>query len=80
MRLKKDLCEVTMDEDKKLMEIYWAGWNDSGNNNPRFREFSGIEHTAYQLGWCDYIIGDDCRSVDYQTEEQILNQIKNYGI
>jgi len=32
---------------------------------------------AYELGRGDAIIGDDVRSSDAQTDEQILNRIKN---
>lgn len=32
---------------------------------------------AYKTGWRDCIVGDDARSVDYQTEEEILLRIKS---
>ena len=53
------------------------GWNDSGDSNPRFYEFTGIERNAYIYGWHDFEVGDDVRSVDYQSNEEILDRIKN---
>lgn len=66
-----------LDNDKRLLEVYMMGWNDSPDNNNRSREFSGLEFRAYELGWCDYIIGDDIPSRDYRSGDEILKEIKN---
>lgn len=64
--------------DKRLLEVYKMGWHDSiESDNPRFYEFTGIERNAYIYGWFDSEVGDDVRSVDYATDEEILDRIKN---
>lgn len=61
--------------DKILLDIYREGFNDELNGKKE-RNYKGHhEMRAYNLGRIDAIVGDDCRSVDYQTEEQVLEKI-----
>lgn len=64
--------------DEKLLEYYRMGWNDSSNNNEEqnFNDF--LLNRAYIIGWLDFIVGDDISSVDLQTDEQIVNNIRNF--
>lgn len=66
-----------MVDDKTLIDAYLWGFTD---------ELEGIKSTsikdplcikAYRLGHDHAIIGDDVRSADYLTTEEILNMIKN---
>lgn len=61
--------------DKELLEWYIQGFKDElleeDRNVPK--EFD----RAYRLGQSHAIIGDDCRSVDYLSNEEILKLIKN---
>lgn len=68
------------EEDKIILEVYTMGWNDccSGDNTNCLAFKDSILLTrAYKIGWLDYLCGDDVSSLDYQTDEEILNNIKN---
>lgn len=62
--------------DKILLDTYMNGFFDGLN---------GVEHwnpnsllmRAYKLGYNDAIAGDDVMSLDFQTNEEILNRIHN---
>lgn len=61
--------------NKILLDIYRKGFIDElDGKNPR-KYKSHLESRAYNLGRIDAIVGDDCRSVDYQTDEEILESI-----
>lgn len=64
-------------DDKRLLEVYMAGFKDCGAGTDNRCDYAtGPERVAYNMGWVDYIVGDDVRAVDYQTDEQILARIK----
>ena len=63
-------------EDKRLIEIYWQGWNESFDGNDNSKSFKGLELTAYEYGWQHAIIGDEVTMVDSYTEDEILALIK----
>lgn len=62
--------------DEQLLETYWKGWKDCSDNIDNKTNYKGIEKDAYELGWINYIVGDDVTSVDSWTDEQILAHIK----
>ena len=65
------------EQEEKLMDIYMAGFVDELRSQPEV-EFTEILSTrAYQLGRVDALVGDDVRSVDNQTNEEILHRIYN---
>lgn len=68
-----------MDEqDKVLLEIYMQGFNDELDGILEKSKFSDpLLLRAYNLGSDHAIMGDDVRSVDYLTNEEILNMIRN---
>jgi len=74
-----------MTNDKKLLEYYMQGFRDELYVKDCL-VFDGIlsedkqQKIAYELGRTHAIIGDDLRSVDYLTEEEILNRIKNNSL
>lgn len=63
--------------DKKLLSIYKLGWQDACDNNPQKSFNNKLFQRAYTIGWLDFIVGDDLRGVDYQTEKEILESIKS---
>lgn len=63
--------------DENILHTYMQGFKDEiwGLDDKEFSDPILIK--AYQLGRDHAIIGDDVRSVDYLSNEEILNQIKN---
>lgn len=53
------------------------GFKDELNGEVTFITSNGISKVAYLLGREAAIIGDDVRSVDYQSDEEILKRIKD---
>lgn len=65
------------EQEEKLMDIYMAGFVDELNRFPDVRFPDILCERAYQLGRVDALIGDDVRSIDAQTNEEILHRIYN---
>jgi hypothetical protein len=63
--------------DQELLKIYMWGFEDELTGETRLIPQELLATKAYALGKIDALIGDDVRSVDYQTDEQILYRIKN---
>jgi hypothetical protein len=64
--------------DKELLKYYTIGWNHCGDNIDISSTFAiPIIKKAYNLGQIHYVVGDDMRSVDYLSNEEILKLIKN---
>jgi hypothetical protein len=62
--------------DEQLIEVYMKGFIDSLHDmHPQPFETS-LEQKAYQLGRIDALIGDEIEAHDYQTNEEILFNIK----
>ena len=61
--------------DKSLLELYTQGFEDELDGKFTLKE--DAEKRAYDLGRLHALVGDNARSVDYLTEEEILNLIKN---
>lgn len=64
-------------EDNEILDYYVWGFSDEleGIESAKFND--PIANKAYRLGRDHAIIGDDVRSVDYLTNEEILAKIKN---
>jgi hypothetical protein len=63
--------------DDDILKIYMRGFNDCFTGIDNQAEYTSIlEKRAYQLGWSHSLIGDDVRSVDYLTDDEILQLIK----
>lgn len=65
------------EEDKLLLETYMWGFNDELHDRTKMWNPNPLLLRAYNLGRQHAIIGDDIRTVDYQTNEEILNTIRN---
>lgn len=63
--------------DQKLLDIYMDGFSDGFYSLNKSNYKNELFTKAYNLGYTHAIIGDDCREVDYYSDEQILNLIKN---
>ena len=63
-------------DDKKMLEVYMWGFNDSLNGKEQFEFPDEMYHRCYELGWVDCIAGDDNPNLDYQSNEEILKRIK----
>lgn len=63
------------EHDQILLEAYMWGFNDELDGNTRMWDPSPLLLKAYNLGRQDAEHGDDVRSVDAQTEQQILHRI-----
>ena len=66
--------ELTV-EDRELLKYYMMGFNDElyGTSSTVPEKFN----RAYSLGADAAIIGDDIPEYDYQTDKEILKDIKN---
>lgn len=63
--------------NREILDIYIKGFDDELKleyKNPYTK--GSVEFHAYDLGSLHAIVGDDCRSVDYLSNEEILNIIK----
>jgi len=65
-----------MESDETLIESYQKGFRDEINGSSSTVQ-DGILLKSYQLGVLHALVGDDVRSVDYLTNEEILTMIKN---
>jgi len=63
--------------DEKLLEVYMWGFEDELNGCSCNSAINIYLRRAYARGMADAIIGDDIRSSDYQSKEDILKGIKN---
>lgn len=68
------------EEDKVLLETYMWGFNDELDGRTKTWNPNPLLLRAYNLGRQDAIVGDDVRSVDYQTNEEILDRIRNQNV
>ena len=62
---------------EELLEIYYCGFNDELWNRTRFVFDDNLSQKAYNLGRIDCICGDDIPSLDYRSEDVIINDILN---
>jgi hypothetical protein len=71
------LKKQTMPKDKKILKCYMEGFNDELNQiHDEAKYKNEILKKSYILGGTHAVVGDDVRSVDYLTNEQILKIIK----
>jgi len=71
-------------DDQTLLNYYNQGWQEEADGENRVIDQSkfltGMRRVAYSIGCADYKAGDDVSSIDEQTEEQILEKIKNQEV
>lgn len=62
--------------DEELLEHYMKGFREELEGKPKPVKEYNFLYRAYMLGRWDALLGDDISSVDLQTDEQILDKIK----
>lgn len=65
------------EQDKELLETYMLGFTNELEGKKEIQSLTPPLLKAYNLGKIDAIVGDDVSSVDYQTNQQIINRIRN---
>lgn len=66
-----------INEDKNLLHYYMLGFNDELNGTSTIMLDDELENKAYNLGSLHALVGDDCKSIDSLTNEEILKTINN---
>lgn len=62
--------------DQQLLFAYQLGFGDCPDGCPVRIPTPGPLRIAYEIGWADYIIGDDVPSYDYRSSEVIVHEIR----
>lgn len=79
----KELQENEIEKrNEALYKMYMMGFQNEldGKTLTNISDFDNGLKSAYVLGCQDAIIGDDVRSVDYRTKEEIIESIKKHEI
>ena len=63
-----------MIDNKILLETYMLGFSDELEGETREFEDSMLMR-AYELGRIDAFVGEEVRSIDYQSDEHLLKRI-----
>lgn len=74
---KNNKIKLITPSDDELLKYYRMGWNQRADNKKRKKFNNELIQNAYDVGWLDFILGDDIRELDYQTDEERLKNIKN---
>ena len=75
-RLLESIEQADSVSDEELMGCYMHGFMDELDNNLNYDFESPIKNKAYNLGRAHAFVGDDVRSVDYLSREEIINIIR----
>lgn len=77
---EKKQKDLISQDSTLLLLVYRSGFNDEleGKTKKQFKK--PILNRAYNLGCMDAIVGDDVRSVDYQSDEEILKTIRQQQV
>lgn len=68
------------EQDKILLDTYMWGFKDELDGRQRMWNPNPLLMRAYDLGRLDAIVGDDITSIDNQSNEEIINRIRNHKI
>lgn len=79
-QIQQLLIQYTNMKDQELLKIYMQGFNDELSNYDNKILYTDISLHAYTLGQADALVGDDVKSIDTQTSNEILNRIKQWKI
>lgn len=63
-------------DDKKLLEVYYLGFNDELGADEHKSYGNLLLRRAYTLGRLDAKLGDDFPELDYRSEESIIKSIR----
>ena len=65
------------EEDKRLLHWYFYGFNDELSGKDRNMDATNAQTVAYLVGGMHARLGDDIPSLDYMSDAETLNIIKN---
>jgi hypothetical protein len=65
------------EEDKQLLHWYFYGFNDALSGKDRNMDATNAQVVAYLVGGMHARLGDDIPSLDYMSDAETLNIIKN---
>jgi hypothetical protein len=65
------------EEDKRLLHWYFYGFNDALSGKNRNMDATDAQIVAYKVGGMHARLGDDIPSLDYMSDAETLNIIKN---
>lgn len=63
--------------DNEILEAYMLGWTTAYGQVAKKVYNNPILTKAFELGYWDYVFGDDISTLDLQGDEQILKRIKD---
>ena len=75
-RLLESIEQANSVSDEELLGCYMHGFMDELDNNLDYNFDSQIKNRAYNIGKSHALIGDDVRSVDYLSNDEIIKQIR----
>ena len=75
-RLLESIEQANSVSDEELLGCYMHGFMDELDNNLDYEFDLPIKNRAYNIGKSHALIGDDVRSVDYLTNDEIIKQIR----
>jgi hypothetical protein len=75
-RLLESIEQAESVSDEELLGYYMLGFEDELDNNHEQKFDNPLMNRAYNLGRLHALIGDDVRSVDYLTNDEIIKQIR----
>lgn len=62
--------------DKELLTWYFKGFNDELKGRSRHLNCDDLEKKAYSIGAFHAKLGDNMPSIDYMTDKEVLDLIK----
>jgi hypothetical protein len=75
-RLLESIEQANAVSNEDLLDYYMLGFRDELDNLDEKEYDNPLITRAYKLGRLDAILGDDIRSVDYQSDEEIIKNIR----
>ena len=75
-RLLESIEQANAVSDEDLLDYYMLGFRDELDNLGEKKHNNPLIIRAYKLGRLDAILGDDIRSVDYQSDKEIIKNIR----
>ena len=75
-RLLESIEQANSVSDEELLGCYMHGFMDELDNNLDYEFDLPIKNRAYNMGRSHALIGDDVRSVDYLSNDEIIKQIR----
>ncbi len=75
-RLLESIEQANSVSDEELLGCYMHGFDDELDNELEQKFDNPLMNKAYNMGRLHALVGDDCRSVDYLSNQEIINRIR----